>query len=161
MSSSKQEKTITQLFRGSILYKAATSLVEVLVGVTAFFISPMEISSFIRVLVHSEYIEDPHNIIVSHLLQIASQISIAPQVFVALYLIARGGIQLMLAIALIFNKLWAYPASLIVFALLITYQTYQMVLSFSVFLLLLTIFDLFVLYFIWKEYNVVKKHLLQ
>ncbi len=159
MDFTRQEQNITQLFRASVLLKGLVSFVEIVAGIAAFFISPAMISGIISSLVRNEFVEDPNDFVATHLLQAAQQISITSQVFIALYLLSRGLIKFLLVIALLKGKLWAYPASLVVLTLFVLYQTYQMVIGYSNFLLLLTVFDLIVMYFIWREYRIVEKHL--
>jgi uncharacterized membrane protein len=77
--------------------------------------------------------------------------------FVAFYLLSRGFIKVFLIAGLLMNKLWAYPASLVVLALLVFYQCYQIVTTHSPIVILITLFDLFVMYFIWREWKIVTK----
>ncbi len=154
-----QEKNIYQLFRLSVILKGIISFLEIVAGIAAFFISPAVIAGAISSLLRKEFIEDPHDLVTSHLLQAAQQFSITSSLFIALYLLSRGLIKFVLVIALLKGKLWAYPVSLGVLLLFVLYQVYQMVLSYSNFILLLTLFDLVVMYFIWREYKIVDKHL--
>lgn len=82
----------------------------------------------------------------------------ASTIFVSVYLLSRGFIKLFLIIALIKNKLWAYPISLAVLGLFMLYQCYQIVTTHSIEIILITLFDSVVVYFIWKEYQIVKHH---
>jgi uncharacterized membrane protein len=56
------------------------------------------------------------------------------------------------------NKLWAYPASLVILSLFIAYQVYRFSYTHSVGLVVLTAFDLIVMVLIWHEYRLVQKH---
>jgi uncharacterized membrane protein len=78
--------------------------------------------------------------------------------FVALYLISRGLIKAFLIGALLKNKLWAYPWSLVVLALFVVYQLYQILTAHSLIVIAITLFDLVVMYFIYREWRIVKEH---
>lgn len=67
----------------------------------------------------------------------------------AVYLLAHGIIKVALVMALLLNKLWAYPW-MIVLAVFIAYQAYRIVLSPSVGLLALTVFDLVIIALTWR-----------
>jgi uncharacterized membrane protein len=77
-------------------------------------------------------------------------------VFVALYLLTRGLIKCFLVFALLKNVLWAYPASLVVLGLFVLYQLYEIFTAGSVFVIAITLFDLVVMYFIWREWTIVR-----
>ena len=61
--------------------------------------------------------------------------------------------KLALVTALLRNKIWAYPWMIVVLVLFIGYQLYRIVLSYSVGLIALTIFDVFIVALTWREYS--------
>ena len=65
----------------------------------------------------------------------------------------------MLVAGLLREKLWAYPASFAVFGAFIAYQLYRYSLTGDVGLILLSIFDAFVIYLAVHEYRLLRKHL--
>jgi uncharacterized membrane protein len=157
MSFNKQEqKRIRFYFRLSILGKGIISLSEVLGGVLLFFVPLSFFTDFLSNYAQGELGEDSGDFIATHLLAIAQQFSLTSSLFVALYLLSRGLIKLLLIIALLKNQLWAYPLSLGVLGLFVLYQTYQIITSHSVFIIALTLFDLVVMWFIWREYEVLR-----
>jgi len=54
------------------------------------------------------------------------------------------------------NKLWSYPASLIILGLFIVYQLYRFSYRHGAGLILLTVFDIFVMGLIWHEYRLMR-----
>jgi uncharacterized membrane protein len=62
-------------------------------------------------------------------------------------------VKLFLVIMLLMGKHWAYPVFMALLTVLITYQTYQLSLHFTIWLTLLTVFDLLVLYLTTHEYR--------
>lgn len=151
-----QEERITLYFRVSVFLKGLISLVEIIGGIVVLFIPVSYLTDIIVRLAQAELVEDPGDFISVHLIQLAQQLSFSSGTFVALYLISRGAIKLLLVVALLKNQLWAYPSSMALLGLFVLYQLYQIEVTFSAPLLVLTIFDLFVTYFIWREYKVLK-----
>ncbi len=151
-----QEKRIGLYFRISVFLKGLFSLLEIIGGVLAFFVPVSYVTNVIVHLAQGELIEDPGDFISTHLVQFAQQLSVTSGTFIAIYLLSRGLVKFALVIALLKNQLWAYPSSLVVLGLFVMYQLYQIATVFSALLVFLTIFDLIVMWFIWKEYEVVR-----
>src|SRR6185437_15800009 len=106
-----------------------------------------------------ELAQDPTDFFANFLLHTANHIAIGGQLFAALYLLSHGIIKIFLVIALLKNKLWAYPLSLGVLGLFIVYQVYRFTDTHSIGLVVLTVFDAIVIWLIWKEYQLVRAHL--
>jgi len=56
-------------------------------------------------------------------------------------------------VALLWNKLWAYPLMILMLSAFIGYQVYRISLTGSVPMILLTVFDLVVIVLVWIEYR--------
>jgi len=123
------------------------------------FVSAGTITKLIVSLVQEELREDPHDIIANYLFTFAQQLSVKTKTFAALYLLSHGVVKLILVAELLREKLWAYPASLVVLGLFIAYQAYRFTLTHSLGLIALTLFDLLVIVLIWHEYRLVRRHL--
>ena len=65
----------------------------------------------------------------------------------------------MLVFFLLREKLWAYPASIAVFGLFIAFQLYRYSFTQDIGLILLSIFDLFVIFLAVHEYRLLRKNL--
>lgn len=151
-----QEKRISLYFRISVLAKGAISLAETLAGIALLFIP---VSYFLDLIAHyaeAELHEDSTSFIASHLLQLSHEAALVSGTFIALYLLSRGLIKVVLIWAMLKHKLWAYPSSLALLGLLIMYQMYEFFTTHSYVLVALSIFDLVVMYFIWREYQILK-----
>ncbi|MBN9253188.1 MULTISPECIES: DUF2127 domain-containing protein [unclassified Mesorhizobium] len=152
------ERRIHQVFQISVLLKGAHALVECIGGLMLALISTDTIVSLVRQLTQEELIEDPHDFLAGHLLTLASNFSVSTQHFYAFYLLSHGLVKLALVAGLLTNKLWAYPASLVALSLFIVYQLYRFSYTHSAGLIVLTVFDLFVMVLIWHEYRLVRQH---
>lgn len=152
-----QEKTIRLVFVVSLFFKGAYAALETLGGAVLFFVSTGTIYFLTQWLTLAEITEDPHDLVANYLIHSAQDFTTSSKTFIAMYLLLHGIVKLFLVIGLIKNKLWAYPASLIIFGLFIAYQLYRFTLTQSLFLIALTAFDLVVMWLIWHEYVVIKR----
>jgi uncharacterized membrane protein len=153
------ERRIHQLFEISVLLKGAHALIECIGGVALAFVSTSAITSLVNSLTQDELIEDPKDFVGTHLLSMAQNFTVSTQHFYAFYLLSHGVIKVFLVIGLLRGKLWAYPVSLVVLGLFIAYQLYRFSYTHGFGLIVLTVFDLFVMGLIWHEYRLVRRHL--
>ena len=153
------EQRIHQIFEISILLKGAHALIECIGGLMLAFVSTSAITGLVNSLAQDELIEDSNDFVGTHLSTLAQSFTLSTQHFYAFYLLGHGVIKVLLVIGLIRNKLWAYPASLVVLGLFIVYQLYRFSYTHGFGLIVLTVFDVFVMGLIWHEYRVVRRHL--
>ena len=152
------ERRIHQIFEVSVLLKGAHALVECIGGLVLALVSSASIAGLLNRLTQEELIEDPTDLIATHLLSMAQGFSASTKNFYAFYLLSHGIVKLALVVGLLRNKLWAYPASLVVLGLFILYQIYRFFYTQSLGLIVLTVFDLFVMVLIWHEYRLMRHH---
>ena len=153
------ERRIHQVFEVSVLLKGAHALIECIGGLVLAFVSTSAIQNMVNSFTQDELIEDPNDFVATHLFRLAQNFTVSTQHFYAFYLLSHGVIKVFLVIGLLRNKLWAYPASLVVLGLFIVYQLYRFSYTNSFGLIVLTIFDVFVMGLIWHEYRLVRRHL--
>lgn len=67
-------------------------------------------------------------------------------------------VKIILVVGLLKNRPRAYPASLIVFGLFMLYQVYLLTHKVSLGMAALAVFDIIVMYFIWREWQIMKAH---
>src|SRR5579859_1956651 len=152
------ERSIHRIFEVSVLLKGAHALIECIGGLALAFVSTSGIVALVNKVTQDELIEDPHDFVATHLLSMAHGFSVGSKNFYAFYLVSHGIIKLALVAGLLRNKLWAYPASLVVLGLFIIYQIYRFSYTQSVGLLVLTAFDLVVAVLIWHECGLMRRH---
>jgi uncharacterized membrane protein len=150
----EEEHIVYEFFLWSVLVKGAISLAEVISGIALFFIPPAAIVSLGIVILN--YV--PVISLQQALMEEIARYTEGAVVFVALYLLSRGLIKAGLIFALLANKLWAYPSSLLVLGLFVLYQTYQILTDHSLLIIGITLFDLIVMYFIYREWRIVARH---
>ncbi|TCK75884.1 DUF2127 domain-containing protein [Acidipila rosea] len=144
------------LFRVSVWLKGFDAALEIVDGIGLWVVRPGWIVRMIGLLTQDEIAEDPHDFVANHLSHAASHFSLASEHFMAIYLLGHGIVKILVVVALLRNKLWAYPVAILVFGGFVVYQIYRFALTGSVGLIALSVIDLIVIWFIWLEYRAVK-----
>ena len=154
-----RERRIHQLFVVSVAVKGLHALIEIIGGAALYLVSTGTIVRTITRWSYDELTEDRNDWIATHLLDLARHFSVAEHHFYAFYLLSHGVVKAVLVWGLLREKLWAYPASFVVFGAFIAYQLYRYSFTHDFALILLSIFDLFVIYLAVHEYRLLRKHL--
>jgi uncharacterized membrane protein len=144
---------LDRVFAIGIIGKGLNGAVELVGGLLLLFVSRDQIHRGVVALTQGELSEDPHDVIAVHLLHTANGLTGNAVLFGAAYLLAHGIVKVALVVALLLNKIWAYPWMIVVLFLFIAYQIYQIVLQPTVGLVALTIFDLAIVALTWREYQ--------
>lgn len=152
------ERQIRRIFRISVVLKGLHALLEVGGGILLYVVSTQTIASWVDFVTQDELVEDPHDILARHLAEAAHHLSVGTQSFYAFYLLSHGLVKIPLVIGLLKEKLWAYPITIVVLFGFIGYQFYRYTLTHSFGLIVLTIFDVFVLVLVIHEWRVLKRH---
>ncbi len=122
-------------------------------GVLLWLIGPNAVLALVTRLTRQEISEDSQDWIATTLLHWAQGFSIATQHFYAIYLLSHGVVKLVLVVGLLRKERWAYPTSLAVMAIFVLYQLYRFSFTHDLGLILLSVFDLFVIALIWREWR--------
>ncbi|HSR00339.1 MAG TPA: DUF2127 domain-containing protein [Sphingomicrobium sp.] len=153
------ERRIHQIFAISVSLKGLHALLEIAGGLALYLTSTNTIIGWINRLSQGELTEDPHDWIARHAVRFGQSFSVEEHHFYAFYLLSHGIIKGILVIGLLKEKLWAYPASFLVFGAFIAYQLYRYSFTHDFGLILLSIFDLFIIALAWHEYQLLRRHL--
>jgi uncharacterized membrane protein len=140
-----QESRIHQVFVVSVTLKGLHALLEVAGGAALYLASAGAIARWLNEV-------DPHSWVARHF-------PLSEQHFYAFYLLSHGLVKGAVVTGLLREKLWAYPASFAVFGGFIAYQLYRYSYTHEIGLILLSIFDVFVICLAAHEYRLLRKHL--
>jgi len=140
-----QEKQIHQIFVVSVAAKGVHALVEIAGGLALYLLGSDTIGRWIDHV-------DPHE-------WLARNFDLGEQRFFAFYLLSHGILKAAVVVALLKEKLWAYPAAIALFGAFILYQLYRYSFTHEAALIALSIFDLFVIALTVHEYRLLRKHL--
>lgn len=143
-------------FRTGITLKGFDGLLEAVGGVLLWFVKPESLGSTLGEIFQHELSRDPRDFVAAHLLHASEKLAHSDPMFASIYLLSHGLIKGLLSIFLWMNKLWAYPLAIVVFSGFSVYQVYRYSHTHSTLLLLLTVFDVMIVYLTWEEYGAEK-----
>jgi len=146
-------KTVHFLFDIGLIGKAVDGLLEIVGGIVLLVVNPGQIDGLLRMTTLHELDEDPHDLVANFLLHAAQHLSSGTQTFAAFFLLWHGAVKVGLVWALFRKYLWAYPVAIIAFALFLAYQFYRYSHTHSVWLMGISILDVFVIVLTWLEYQ--------
>ena len=146
-------KTIDKILEVGVVIKSFFGFFEILTGIVFAISGKAIVSNLLLWLTQQEVSEDPHDSIANYIISVANNYSEGSYIFSILYLIFHGFVNIFLAIALLKNKIWAYPWALSGFSIFTIYQIYRYFHTYSPVLLLLTFFDIFIITIVWLEYR--------
>lgn len=149
----KIRKLVDRTFEISVLLKAFFGFFEILSGILFTISDRFILNNFIILMAQQEITEDPNDAIAKFLIKSADNLANGSQVFAVVYLIFHGVVNIFLAAALLKNKIWAYPWAMALFSGFVIYQVYRYFHTYSLSLLFLMIFDIFIISVIWLEYK--------
>jgi uncharacterized membrane protein len=149
----KPRDLLDRTFEIGIILKGLDGVLETIGGVLLLAVSPTQINAAAKTLTQHELSEDPHDWIATHLLHYAHGLTGSTVTFAAVYLLAHGLVKVVLVVALLRNKLWAYPGLIAVLLAFIGYQLYLIALHPTGGLVALTIFDAAVAWLTWREWR--------
>jgi len=152
------EHRIHQIFVVSVILKGLHALVECVSGILLYLIPLSQITHWVNILTQDELVEDPRDFVANQLLAFAQHLSVDATSFYAFYLLSHGLVKVLLVAGLLKEKLWAYPLSLVVLAAFIAYQLYRYSYTHSIGLIVLTVFDLFIIVLVWHEWRYLQAH---
>ncbi len=153
MKSSRRPDLLDRTFEVAITLKGLDGVLEVIGGLLLLLVTPATINRVVTALTAHELSQDRHDFIANRLLNSAHGLSKSSVLFASLYLLSHGLVKIVLVVALLRNRLWAYPWMIAFLLVFIVYQVYRIVLVPSFGLTALTLFDLFVVWLTYREYQ--------
>jgi uncharacterized membrane protein len=143
-------------FEISLIIKGIDGVMEILGGVLFLFINPARMNSLINFMTLHEISEDPKDYIANMLINLSHGFSSSLQTFIVIYLISHGLIKIILVLLLYMKNIWSYPASIGFLMVFIVYQIHRYLYSHSILMILLTLFDMIMIWLVLLEYKQVK-----
>jgi uncharacterized membrane protein len=147
------EKNYHKWFRWGIIVKAIVSVGEIALGIALCFVSYEAFKHILFYFVGGELAETPRDLFWEYLARSSRDFTAEPESFWAFLFISHGVVKTFLSWGLWKEKLWAFPTAAIIFVGFVIYQLYQLTYLTSVFLWLITIFDIALIVLILHEYK--------
>ena len=145
---------LDRVFLLSVILKALDGLAELFSGIALLFVKPEQIYFLANILTRKELAEDPGDFIANWILHTTANFSQGAVYFLAAYLLIHATVKLIAVGGILLNKAWAYPFALVALGILTLYQIFEVTFVHpSIWLIILTVFDVFLLWLIWHEYK--------
>lgn len=149
---------VDRVFWVGVALKGLNGVAELLGGAVLLLVSPSQIHLFAVAVTRGELGEDPHDRIANEILLLTNHLSGSQTLFGAAYLLLHGMVKVVLVVALLRDKLWAYPWMIAFLAAFICYQTVEIARTGSLPLIGLTAFDAVLCWLTWIEYGRHRRH---
>ncbi|MCY0906397.1 DUF2127 domain-containing protein [Arthrobacter sp. H14-L1] len=148
------ERTLLdRTFKISLTLKGLDGVLELIGGVLLLLVSPAQLGAVARFLTQHELSQDPNDLIANALVHYSGTLTASASLFGAVYLLLHGLVKVVLVWAVLRDKFWAYPWMVAFLLVFIAYQGYQLVVGFTIGMLLLTAFDIFIVWLTMHEYR--------
>lgn len=149
-------RLLHHIFVIGVIAKGVDGAVELIVGLLFAILSPAAIKGLIFLLIQGELREDPTDI-VANLIRHNTATVIHSRASASVFLLLHGAVKLGLAAGLAADKLWSYPAAIVVFAGFTIYQVCELANGYSPFLASITVLDVAVVALVVVEYRQVRR----
>lgn len=148
-----KEKTWHWIFEGALLIRGINGVLETIFGAFIIYTNKDVLNRLFVKLTQSEYREDPTDRVLTFLTNYLQHLSTNTKVFVAIYVLAHGLLNIFLSVQLYREKIWAYQTTLIILVGFLLYQIYRTSVHHSIVLTVLTILDCLFIILLWHEYQ--------
>jgi uncharacterized membrane protein len=143
---------LDKTFNVALILKGLDGLLELVGGILLLIISPDTIDRLAHSLTQHELSENPHDLLIHHLLRLTGNLH-HTQTFGAVYLLTHGLVKIVIVIGLLRREHWSYYVAFVFLGGFVIYQIYRLTYAPSLGLVLLTVFDLFIIWLTWREFK--------
>lgn len=120
------EGILRRLFDIGIVIKGFDGTLELIGGLLFLFVTHNELDHLVTIITQHELAQDPADPLSNAIVHFVSGLPEGTKIFGALYLILHGLVKVGMVAGLWMDKLWAYPVSISVISLFVTFQTYRL-----------------------------------
>lgn len=142
-------------FRVSLFTKMAFGLAEIILGVVVLYVKPDDLAG---ILLWQQNLSNGHSRLF-HLTGFMATALVTGKLVTAVYLLSHGFPKLLLGLALLRRKIWAYPIAIIILCGFILFQIFLVGYEHSIFMLGLSVIDAFIVLTVLKEFRDHKRQL--
>lgn len=159
MTYAPPHRALDRVFKISILLKGLDGAFELVGGIALLFVDPQWVRTWWSGWTSHLLVGHEHSPLWHWFIHLADALNTKATVFAAVYLLLHGVIKVVLVWALLRQKYWAYPWMIAALGVFIAYQCYELIVHFTWPMLLLTVFDVFIVILTWREWQLHKKSL--
>lgn len=144
---------LDKFFWVSVFVKLIDGAAETIGGLALAVLRPDQIADIAERTTRHTLRHHPNSWWANPLLHVTNHLSGSETLFGAAYLILHGLVKVVLAWAVLREKLWAYPWMIAFLIAFIGYQGWEIYRHPHLWLILLTAFDIFLTWLTWLEYR--------
>ncbi len=141
------------LYNIIIILKGVNGIFELILGTLIAIISSSTVYKIAIKIFSEELSDDPHDFVANFFVNLARDLSFSTKEFIAAYVFIHGIINILLFYTLWKKKFEFYPTAIITLVLLTVYQIFRVITKHSPLLILITIIDFVIIYFLVREYR--------
>lgn len=156
MSWFKPKSLLDKTYELGLLIKGIDGFFELVGGLLLWLVPKDAVGRITKDLTQNQLDKNPHDFIATHILHLGQSIMHGHNGFAIAFLLTHGVIKLGLVIALLRNKLWAYPWALVILGLFLVYQVYSFVIHPTFGMGYLSVLDAIIIWLVWREWHKVK-----
>jgi len=143
-----------------LVIKGVDGTAELIGALLLWLVPASAILSLTKALTRNELANDPHDFTATHIAHLGNELAKGHNLFAILFLATHGLVKVALVIALLQQKLWAYPWALGVLGLFLVYQVYLLIVKPTFGMAFLTVLDIVIIGLVWREWQKVKEEAL-
>lgn len=151
--SARREAVLDWTFLVGVLLKGVDGLIEFLVGIPLLFLTPAQVSGLAASVTAGELSEDPNDFWANLILREAHRFDHASLAIGGVYLLVHGAVKLGIVIALLLGSRRVYPWAVAALGILTVVQIVDLVIRFSVGVLLLCLLDVLIIALTVREWR--------
>jgi uncharacterized membrane protein len=150
----KPSTILDKIFEASVLIKGVEGAVELISGISVLILGSHRLATFAFQVTAQELQEDPSDTFANYIAHTGQHLASGGTTFLVAYLLIHGLIKLIAVFSLLRNQLWGYPFSMATLGVFMLYQVYEVAHAHSLTLALLTVFDIFLMWLIYREFQI-------
>src|SRR2546423_8045773 len=145
-----RRRMLHRWFDAGVLFKGAEGILEIVAAAWLAF-DPTILQSLVFRFTSKELLHDPEDFVANTLRHWVEDLGSGRQTFATIYLIAHGVVKVVLAIGLLREKRWAFPAAIAALGLLAAYELYRYGHTHAPLLPVLAALDVAIAWLVWRE----------
>ncbi len=148
-----RQRMLDLLFLIGVVVKGLDGLFELIGGAAMLILSPQAVQHLAFRLTAGELAEDPNDFLANLILRGAAHLAPETVGLLAAYLLLHGVVKLAIVFALLRGTRRVYPWAIAALAVFLVFQVYELFVSPSVVVVVLTVLDALIIALTWREWR--------
>ena len=136
-----------------IIIKGVNGTLEIIGGIILLVLAPATIENIVLWFTHDVIGGDPTKFPAANILRLGDEMTAGRYIFALTFLLPHGIVKVALVLALLRQKLWAYPWALVALVLFLIYQIYLVIVHQTFLMGFLVVLDIVIIWLVWREWQ--------